>query len=64
MTELGGTILRRPAVEVLADLEAAEDAYREAEKEADRIAREKRKAERKENWDERVFSLKSKLGID
>ncbi|WP_068401254.1 DUF1269 domain-containing protein [Kribbia dieselivorans] len=64
MTELGGTIVRRPALEVLADLEAAEDAYREAEKEADRIAREQRKAERKENWDERVSSLKSKLGID
>ena len=64
MAPLGGTVLRRPAAAVLAELEAAEDAYREAEKEADRVARERRKAERKENWDERVDALKEKLGID
>ena len=36
MTELGGTVYRRSADVVLGELEAAEDAYWEAQKEADR----------------------------
>lgn len=53
MTEQGGTVYRRPADVVLTELEAAEDAYREAQKEADRVAREQRKAERRRNAEER-----------
>lgn len=63
MAPLGGTVHRRPAMEVLAEMEAAEDAYRQAEKEADRIASEKRKAERNEDFHERVAQLKEKLGF-
>jgi uncharacterized membrane protein len=68
MTALGGTIIRRPAEEVLAELEAAEQAANAAEKEARRVMREAKKAERlqkreqsKERWDERLATLKSKL---
>jgi uncharacterized membrane protein len=53
MSEQGGTVYRRPADVVLAELEAAEDAYRKAQKEADRVAREQRKAERRQNAEER-----------
>jgi uncharacterized membrane protein len=64
MGRLGGTVFRRPADAVLADLEAAEEAYRAAEKEADRAAREQRKAERKEDFEQRKAALKAKLGIE
>lgn len=63
MGNLRGEVLRRPAADVLAELEVAEEAYREAAKEAERRAKEQRKAERKETWEERVASLKDKLGI-
>jgi len=61
MAEQGGAVYRRPAEVVLAELEAAEDAYRKAQKEADRAAREQRKAERKQNAKERLAALKEKL---
>ena len=68
MATLGGTVTRRPAEEVLAELEAAEEAARASEKEARRVMREAKKAERaekreqsKEQWDERVAALKDKL---
>lgn len=61
MAERGGTVYRRPADVVLAELEAAEDAYRKAQKEADKAAREQRKAERRENAEERFAALKEKL---
>jgi class 3 adenylate cyclase len=64
MGRLGGTVFRRSADAVLADLEAAEEAYRAAEKEADRAAREQRKAERKEDFEQRKAALKAKLGIE
>lgn len=63
MAKLGGTVHRRDADLVLADIEAAEEAYKAAEKEADRVAKEERKAERKANADERKAKLKEKLGI-
>ncbi|WP_026926330.1 DUF1269 domain-containing protein [Granulicoccus phenolivorans] len=63
MGALGGVILRRPAEQVLAELEVTEEAYEQARKEAEKKAKEERKAERKENWDQRVTSLKEKLGI-
>ena len=58
MTAQGGTVYRRPADVVLAELEAAEDAYRKAQKEADRAAREQRKAERRQNAEERKAELR------
>jgi uncharacterized membrane protein len=61
MLELGGTVYRRPTELVLAEIEAAEDAYRTAQKEADRIVREQRKAERRQNAQERMADLKEKL---
>jgi len=68
MAALGGTVTRRPAEEVLAELEAAEKAARASEKEARRVMREAKKAERakkheqsKEKWDERVAALKVKM---
>jgi len=69
MHKLGGTVARHPAEEVLAALEASEEAARAAEKEAHRVMREHRKAEfqtkrsnLKEEWDERLKTLKQKLG--
>jgi uncharacterized membrane protein len=68
MGSLGGTVVRRPAEEVLAELEASEQAARAAEKEARRVMRERRRAELerkreslREQWDERLKSLKHKL---
>jgi uncharacterized membrane protein len=68
MAALGGTVTRRPAKEVLAELEAAEQAARASEKEARRVMREAKKAERtekreqsKEKWDERLAALKVKM---
>jgi uncharacterized membrane protein len=68
MAILGGTVTRRPAGDVLAELEAAEQATRASEKEARRVMREARKAERaqkrelsREKWDEHVSALKAKL---
>ena len=56
-----GPCYRRPTELVLAEIEAAEDAYRKAQKEADRIVREQRKAERRQNAQERMADLKEKL---
>ncbi len=68
MTAFGGTVTRRPAEEVLAELEAADEAARASEKEARRVMREAKKAERtekreqsKEKWDERLSALKDKM---
>jgi len=68
MAALGGTVTRRSAEEVLAELEAAEEAARASKKEARRVMREAKKAERakkheesKEKWDERVAALKVKM---
>lgn len=68
MGPLGGTVVRRSAEEVLADLEASEEASRAAEKEARRVMRERRKADLEtrrealgEKWDERLTNLKQKL---
>jgi len=68
MRPLGGTVTRRSADDVLAELEAAEEAATASEKEARRVMREAKKKERaekreqsKERWDERVAALKDKL---
>lgn len=68
MIALGGTVMRRPAEEVLAELEAADEAAEASAKEARRVMREAKKTDRagkreltKEKWDERVATLKEKL---
>ena len=68
MATLGGTVTRRPADEVLAEMEAAEQAADASAKEARRVMREAKKAERakkhaesKERWDERLATLKRKM---
>lgn len=63
MAALGGQVFRRPAEAVLAELEAAEDSYQAAKKDADRRAREERREERRENFEERKTALKDKLGL-
>ncbi|PHP53545.1 DUF1269 domain-containing protein [Actinomyces ruminis] len=57
----GGVVLRRPAVDVLAELEAVEAAAEAADREAGRIMREQRRQERKDAWDERVARLKTRF---
>jgi uncharacterized membrane protein len=71
MHKLGGTVVRYTAEEVLAALEAAEEVARAAEKEARRVRGEQRKADfeakrkaTKEEWDERLKTLKRKLSHD
>ncbi len=63
MARLGGVVLRRDAEEVLAELEAAGQAYEQAQKDARRLAREEKKAERRADFEERKNTLKDKLGI-
>jgi uncharacterized membrane protein len=61
MKKLGGEVTRRPAADVMDELEAAEDAAAAASREARRTVRQKRKAEAKASYDERVGKLKEKL---
>ena len=63
MSEQGGTVYRRSAEVVLAEIEAAEDAYLRAQKEADRAMHEQRKAERRQHAQERMAALKEKLDV-
>jgi uncharacterized membrane protein len=61
MKKLGGEVTRKPAADVMDELEAAEDAAAAASREARRTVRQKRKAEAKASYDERVGKLKEKL---
>jgi uncharacterized membrane protein len=61
MKKLGGEVTRRPVTDVMDELEAAEDAAAAASREARRTVREKRKAEVKASYNERVGKLKEKL---
>jgi uncharacterized membrane protein len=61
MKKLGGEVTRRPAAEVMDELEAAEDAAAAASREARRTVRQKKKAEAKASYEERVGKLKEKL---
>jgi uncharacterized membrane protein len=63
MYKLGGEVTRRPVVEVMGELEAAEEAADAAAREARRELHEKRKAEVHANVDERVGKLKEKLHV-
>jgi len=61
MTKLDGEVTRRPVAEVMAELEATEDAAAAAAHEARRALLEQRKAELNAGVEERVGNLKEKL---
>lgn len=61
MKKLGGEVTRKPAAEVMDELEAAEDAATAASREARRTVREQHKAKAKAGVEERVGKLKEKL---
>lgn len=63
MAKLSGEVTRRPVDDVMAELEAAEEATKAAAKEARRKVREQRKADVSEKFSERVGKLKDRLGI-
>ena len=61
VSEMGGTIVRRPIDEVVAELEAQQAAVEEAEKAARKAIREQKRQERKETRQQRVDALKAKF---
>jgi uncharacterized membrane protein len=63
MYGLGGEVTRRSAAEVMAELDAAEEAADAAAREARRVVREKRKAEIHAGVDEHVGKAKEKLHV-
>lgn len=70
MSALDGTVLRIPAAEVLAVVEAAERAAAAAEREAARVMREEREQQGKAKldeieakWYERIHALRKKVGV-
>jgi uncharacterized membrane protein len=63
MNKLDGDVTRRSAADVVAELEAANDAAEAAAREARRTVREKRKAEIHTDLQDRVGKLKEKLHV-
>lgn len=61
VAQLGGTIVRRPLDEVVAELEAQQAAAEEAEKAARKAIREQKRQEHKESFQQRVDALKAKF---
>jgi uncharacterized membrane protein len=61
MANLDGIVLRRSEADVLAELEAAEDAAQAAQTAARKAIREQKKAEMKEKREERIAALKAKF---
>lgn len=59
--ELGGTVTRRPTAEVMAELEAADDAAEAAQAEARRQLHAEKRAEFKGNVAQRTAALRDKL---
>jgi uncharacterized membrane protein len=59
MSELGGTVTRRPAADVYAEIQAAEAAQEAADAEARRVLREQRRTERKDKWEQFKNKVKS-----
>ena len=64
MANLGGTVLRRSAADVQAEVAAAEEAQREAKKKARKELRDARHKKQKEEIDAKVADLKVKLHRD
>jgi uncharacterized membrane protein len=62
MANLGGTVVRRSAVDVRAEIAAAEEAQREAKKAARKELREAREKKHKDEVDAKLDALKAKLG--
>jgi hypothetical protein len=58
---LGGTVVRRSAVDVKAEVAAAEDAQREAKKKAREEPRDARQKKQKEAIDAKLADLRAKL---
>ena len=58
MSALGGTVTRRSAADVYAEIQAAEAAQEAADAEARRVLREQRRAERKDKWEQFKNKLK------
>jgi uncharacterized membrane protein len=57
----GATVERQPAEQVAAEVEVADAAAEAAQKEADRVLRERKRAEAKAKIDEKVDAVKEKL---
>jgi hypothetical protein len=60
MYKLGGTVTRQARAGVEAELEVAEEATRAAQREAERVMRERRKAEDHETLGDKLHDLKDK----
>ena len=63
MTKIGGEVTRCPVVEVMDELEAAQEAADAAAREARRTVHDQHKADLKAGVDERVGKLKEKLHV-
>jgi hypothetical protein len=61
VSQMGGTIVRRPVDEVVAELETQQAAAEEAEKAARKAIREQKAQERKETRQQRVDVLRAKF---
>ena len=61
MTNLGGTVTRRPASDVYDEIQSAENAQQAADQEARRVLREQRRAEHKQKWQQFKDKVKSAL---
>ncbi|HYB25503.1 MAG TPA: hypothetical protein VEF89_02695 [Solirubrobacteraceae bacterium] len=61
MAGLGGTVLRRPAGDVKAEVAAAEEAQREAKKKARTELRDARYKKQKDEIDAKLADLRAKL---
>jgi uncharacterized membrane protein len=59
MTNLGGTVTRRPASDVYDEIQSAENAQHAADQEARRVLREQRRAEHKQKWQQFQDKVKS-----
>jgi uncharacterized membrane protein len=62
MANLGGTVTRRPAVEIYDEIQSAEAAQEAADKEARRVFREQRRAEHKQTWEQFKDKVKAAAG--
>ncbi|HMD51848.1 MAG TPA: hypothetical protein VKG62_03980, partial [Solirubrobacteraceae bacterium] len=61
MTQLGGSVFRRPTLDVEAEIAEADEAQRVAKKEARKRLHEQHHAEHQEKVHEKVDALKAKL---
>jgi len=61
--QLGGTVVRRPAEDVEAEIAAAEDAQRAAKMAARKHLQEQRRAQAKERIQEKLAELRAKLRV-